>query len=288
MSTPVPQVPSASARPIPIPILLYHSITRDATAGYRPYAVDPVRFRTQMELVAQAGSRTLTVRELGAILADPSGRVPERSVVITFDDGFDDVHREALPVLDRLGLTATAFLVAGHVGATSRWLAAAGEGHRRLMSWSQVRELAAAGIEIGSHSHTHPELDTLPAHLVDRELDRSRAVLEDGLGAPVTSFAYPYGYHTPGLEAALGRHGYQAGCAVKHALSHPGDDRRALGRAMVSPDTTDEQLAAWLDGRGLPLAWAGERPQTIAWRAVRRARSRYARLRPHSDTPTSA
>jgi peptidoglycan/xylan/chitin deacetylase (PgdA/CDA1 family) len=286
VTLPVPRIPPATARPFPI--LLYHSISLEATSGYRPYAVDPGRFRTQMELVAQAGCRTLTVRELGAILADPSGRVPERSVLITFDDGFDDVHREALPVLDRLGLKATAFLVASHIGGTSRWLAAAGEGHRRLMSWSQVHELAGAGIEIGSHSHTHPQLDTVPAHLVDRELGRSRAVLEDGLGAPVTSFAYPYGYYTMGLEAALGRHGYEAGCAVKHALSHSRDDRRALGRAVVSADTTDEQLAAWLDGRGLPLAWAGERPQTIAWRAIRRARYRFARLRQPSDTTASA
>ncbi len=282
----MPRIAPAGARPFPI--LLYHSISAEATPGYRPYAVDPGRFRAQMELVAQAGCRTLTVRELGAILADPSGRVPERSVLITFDDGFDDVHREALPVLDRLGLKATAFLVASQIGGTSPWLAAVGEGQRRLMSWSQVHELAGAGIEIGSHSHTHPELDTLPAHSAGSELGRSRAVLEDGLGAPVTSFAYPYGYHTSGLKTLLRQNGYEAGCAVKHALSHERDDRWALGRAVVAADTSDEQLAAWLDGRGLPLAWRGERPQTIGWRAVRRARSGFARIRRPRDAAPPA
>jgi peptidoglycan/xylan/chitin deacetylase (PgdA/CDA1 family) len=284
MTTPATGTPPATGRPIPI--LLYHSISAEATAGYRPFAVDPGRFRAHMELVAHAGYRTLTVRELGAILADPSGRVPERTAVITFDDGFDDVHREALPVLEQLGLTATAFLVTGFLGGTSRWLAATGEGDRRLLSWTQVRELAAAGIEIGSHSHSHPELDTLPADLAGEELRRSRALLEDGLGAAVTSFAYPYGYHTSELKGLLRQNGYEAGCAVKHALSHERDDRWALGRAVVSADTSDEQLTAWLDGRGLPVAWTGERPQTIGWRAVRRARSGFARFRrPHGAAP---
>ena len=142
--------PIATGRPFPI--LLYHSLSVEASRVYRPYAVDPGRFREQMELVAGGGYRTLTVRELVTILADPSGRLPERSVLVTFDDGFDDVHREALPVLDRLGLRATAFLVTGSVGGTSGWLAGDGEGDRRLLSWTQIRELAGAWIEIGSHS----------------------------------------------------------------------------------------------------------------------------------------
>jgi peptidoglycan/xylan/chitin deacetylase (PgdA/CDA1 family) len=270
--------PIATGRPFPI--LLYHSLSVEASRVYRPYAVDPGRFREQMELVAGGGYRTLTVRELVTILADPSGRLPERSVLVTFDDGFDDVHREALPVLDRLGLRATAFIVTGFLGGTSRWLAGDGEGDRRLLSWTQIRELAGAGIEIGSHSHTHPQLDTLRESWAEEEIRQSRTLLEDGLGAAVTSFAYPYGYHTGTVRALLRRHGYTAGCAVKHALSHDRDDPWALGRAVVSAGTSDEQFTAWLEGRGLPVAWSGERPQTVVWRCVRRVPARFRQSGP--------
>lgn len=268
-----------------LPILLYHSLTTHAAAGYRPYTVDPGRFRDHMELLAGNGYTTLTVRELIAIRDDPAAVIPARSALITFDDGFDDVHREALPVLTALGLRATAFLVSGHLGGTSRWLAPEGEGDRRLLSWTQVRELAAAGIEIGSHSHTHPQLDAIPAARAEEEIRRSRAMLEDGLGAAVTSFAYPHGYHSEAIKAMVRRSGYTSACAVKHALSHDRDDRWGLGRAVVFADTTQEQLAAWLDGTGLPEAWARERPQTIAWRVYRQAR---ARIRRAGSVPGSA
>jgi peptidoglycan/xylan/chitin deacetylase (PgdA/CDA1 family) len=261
----------------PFPILLYHSLTAQATQAYRPYAVDPGKFREQMEMVAASGSRTLTVRDHVAAMAEPRDGDREPRALITFDDGFDDVHREALPVLARLGLKATAFVVTSHVGGTSSWLAGQGEGDRKLLSWTQLRELAGAGIEIGSHSHTHPQLDTLPRALADDEIRRSRSILEDRLQVPVTSFAYPHGYHTARIKAQLGQHGYVAGCAVKNALSHDRDDRWALGRAVVFDDVPPEVFAAWLDGRGLPVAWSGERLQTTAWRLARGAAAKVRR-----------
>jgi peptidoglycan/xylan/chitin deacetylase (PgdA/CDA1 family) len=271
----------------PFPILLYHSLTAEATSGYRPYAVDPARFREQMELVAAGGYRTLTIRDLVAAMDGPVGRAPARSVLITFDDGFDDVHREALPILAGLGLKATAFVVTGHLGGTSRWLAGDGEGDRRLLSWTQLRELASAGIEIGSHSHTHPQLDTISEARADEEIGRSRSLLEEGLQAAVTSFAYPHGYHTKAIMGQLRQHGYTAGCAVKNVLSHDADDRWSLGRAVVFDDTQTEALAAWLEGRGLPAAWSGERLQTTGWRLVRRATARVRQRKP-SSVPTDS
>ncbi len=258
----------------PIPILLYHSLTAEATPRYRPYAVDPGRFREQMEALADAGCRTLTVGELAGLLADRESRLPPRPVLVTFDDGFEEVHRVALPILDRLGLRATAYLVTAHLGGTSRWLERDGEGDRRLLSWAQVRELAAHGVEIGGHSHRHPELDTLPPEVARDEVRRCRELLEDGLGTPVTTFAYPYGYHSPSVKRLVHEAGYSSACAVRHALSHDRDDPLALARVVVPPDAGPDRIIGWLAGRGLVRAGPGERPQTVGWRLVRRTASR--------------
>lgn len=257
-----------------VPILMYHSISDTATRHYRPYAIDPGRFREQMQAIAAGGFRTFTVAEFVSMLADPSAELPERCVLITFDDGFDDVHRVALPILAGLGLRATAFLVTERIGDTSRWLEAQGEGGRRLMAWPEIRDLVRGGFEVGSHSHSHRQLDTLTVGQAEEEIRRSREVLEEGLGSRVTSFAYPHGYHTRRIAELIRANGYTAGCAVKHAFSHRADDPLALGRVAVSADTPGDRFAAWIDGRGLPAARSGERSRTVAWRIVRRARAR--------------
>jgi peptidoglycan/xylan/chitin deacetylase (PgdA/CDA1 family) len=267
-----------------IPILLYHSISGDATRRYQPYVMDAAHFRHQMETIAAGGFRTLTVAEFVSILADPSARLPERCLIITFDDGFEEVHRIALPILAGLGLRATAFLVTAHIGGTSRWLDSEGEGGRRLMAWPQIRELAQAGFEIGSHSHRHSQLDTLTIRGAEEEVRRSREILEEGLGSRITSFAYPHGYHSQRIRELVRASGYTGACAVKHVLSHALDDPWALGRVMVAADTPQDQFAAWIDGRGLPGAGSGERGRTVAWRVVRRTRARLRGSRSNGGT----
>jgi peptidoglycan/xylan/chitin deacetylase (PgdA/CDA1 family) len=276
MSTPADRI---------IPILLYHSLTTVASPGYRPYSVPPDRFRSQMEHLAEARVHTLTVGELVDILDEPAAELPDRCVLLTFDDGFDEIHGLALPILDRLGLRATAFVVTGYVGGTSRWLDAAGEGTRRLMSWTQLAELAAHGVEVGSHSHGHRQLDTLSTAAARDEIVRSKSLLEDRLGLPARSLAYPHGYHSATIKRLVRQAGYSGAVGVKHALSHPADDRWALGRAVVGPDTTDETLDAWLAGVGLARSWTKERPVTRAWRLVRRARAAVRPAAPAPDLP---
>jgi peptidoglycan/xylan/chitin deacetylase (PgdA/CDA1 family) len=259
--------------PSPIPILLYHSLTREASARYRPYAIDPARFAEQMESLAASGCSTLTIRQLVDALRDPTTPLPARPVVITFDDGFREIYDVALPILQRLGLRGTALVVTGHVGGTSRWLDGDGEGWRPLMSWSQIRELAAHGIEIGSHSHRHPQLDTLSEASARTEIATSKQLIEDGIGQAVEAFAYPHGYHSRTVKRLVREAGYEVAFGVKHALSHRDDDRWGLGRAVVTADVATQTLQGWLAGEGLRRSWAAERPQTTVWRAVRRFRA---------------
>jgi peptidoglycan/xylan/chitin deacetylase (PgdA/CDA1 family) len=248
----------------PIPILAYHSIGDDPRDGTMRWSVSPGDFDEQMALLAERGRQALTVARYAAALRGEA-TLPHDPVVITFDDGFADLAERALAVLQRYRLVATAFLVSGWVGAR------AADGGA-VLEWEQVRELRAHGIQIGSHSHTHRALDCLPAAEAERELRLSRELLAGGLGEEVTSFAYPYGYHSARLRRAVQAAGYSSACGVKNALSHQRDDLFALARVLVTRDMGAERIGRLLDGEGAPLSWAGERPLTRGWRAYRRTR----------------
>ncbi len=255
-----------------IPILIYHSLTAEATEPYRHYSMDPGRFAEQMEHVASLGFQTLTIGQLVTAMNGPAGSMPARPLVITFDDGFEEMHSVALPILTRLDLRATAYLVTGYPDLRSHWLAPLGEGDRPLLKAGQVRELDQAGVEIGAHGHSHQPLDEMSFATARADIDASRTALEAIVGHPVATFAYPHGYHTRQLKAYLRASGFLSACAVKQAISHSEDDRYALARAIVGSDISTEALDSWLRGEGLPTSWRGELLKTRVWRTVRRTK----------------
>jgi peptidoglycan/xylan/chitin deacetylase (PgdA/CDA1 family) len=224
-----------------IPILMYHSVDRASAPAFRSFVVSPERFDEQMARLKAGGYQAVTVSDLArARRGGPP--LPARPVVITFDDGFADFHRHALPVLCRYGLTATLYLVTGEIGGTSRWLAREGEGDRPMLSWTQVREVAAAGIECGAHSVSHPKLDALPRRSAAIEVRWSKETLEDRLGRPCLTFAYPYGFYDAAVRRLVRQAGFASACAVRFCLSGPTDDLFGLRRLKIGPETTDNQL----------------------------------------------
>jgi peptidoglycan/xylan/chitin deacetylase (PgdA/CDA1 family) len=252
-----------------IPILMYHSISSTATDRFRPFTMTPERFEEHLAYLSDHGYTTQTVSELVAAL-NSRAVLPERLALITFDDGFADFHTSALPLLQKYGHRSTLYVVSDGVEGASYWMTNEGETDRPIVSWTQLREIAASGVECGAHSHTHRQLDTLWPARARAEIATSKQVLEDGLGQGVTSFAYPYGYHGPTVRRMVLAAGYASACAVKHALSHDEDDPFALGRIIVTADDGVGQLARWLNGQDLPSAWSGERLGTIGWRLARR------------------
>jgi O-antigen biosynthesis protein len=246
----------------------------------------PQLFADHMAYLAESGYRTLTVSEYAAMLSEPMTEAPKQTVVITFDDGFADFTEHALPTLTEHGLTSTMYVVTGCVGSTSTWLESVGQGDRPMLGWSDVESLAEAGVEVGAHTHSHPQLDIVNRSTAWEEIRRSRGVLEDRLGREVPSFAYPFGFHGPRVRALVERAGFSSAAAVKDALSGPGDDPFAIARVIVPGDTGVGTLGDLLAGRGRPFAWQGERTSTKAFRVARRSAARARSLRTgYSRTP---
>ena len=257
----------------PIPILMYHSIADPPEERAWAWSMSPSRFAEHLTYLHLSGYQGLTISQLTDDMRHSPGSLPERVVAITFDDGYADFMENALPLLNQFGFPATLYVTTGYAGQTSRWLEGEGEGERPMMTWEQVREAAQQGIEIGAHSVHHPELDILHPKLAYLEIAGSKAALEQQLGQPVNTFAYPHGYHSPITRALVIKAGFSSACAVKNGLSSLEDDIYALARIMLISDTDTIRLAGWIDGEGLEPVQKQERLRTKAWRAARKVRS---------------
>ena len=194
---------------------MYHEIAQrpETTSSL---AVPPQAWAAQLAYLSAEGYQTLTAAELAAALA-AGGELPARTVVLTFDDGYEDFHSRAMPLLTRYGFTATVFVTTGWVRDSGPLLAGWRPG--RMLSWGQIEEAAGAGIEVAAHSCLHPQLDQLPAKQLRDELHASRARLEDRLGVTVAGVAYPFGYSNPRVRKVTRDVGYAYGCAVGNAMA---------------------------------------------------------------------
>lgn len=221
-----------------------------------------------MAYLAQQHYVTLTVSQYVAARTTVVG-LPESAVVLTFDDGFADFNKVALPVLQRYGLLATLYISTAYVNGTSRFLQREQETDRLMLTWEQLIDISASGIECGAHGHRHLQLDVVPAAIARAEITHSKEVLEEKLNQTITSFAYPYGYYRPAVQQLVREAGYLSACAVRYAMSSPTDDLFALSRLIVPGDTNLQQFAELLAGRGPQLEPSYERVRALAWRGAR-------------------
>ncbi len=181
-----------------LPILTYHSLDDSSS----PISIAPARFRSQMEYLRAMGWRTRRLNELLAGRA--RGEWDARTLVLTFDDGYQNFFEHALPILNECGFTATVFLVSDFVGRTNDWRGQPRWVPRlRLMDWANSKRIVEAGMEIGAHSCTHPHLTRLPLAEAEREIAESQQAIENQLGCAVVSFAYPYGESSLALETIV-------------------------------------------------------------------------------------
>ncbi|MFE7634409.1 MULTISPECIES: polysaccharide deacetylase family protein [unclassified Kitasatospora] len=205
-------------------ILMYHSVAVEQEDPYR-LTVSPERFAEQIGWLYRSGRRGVSVREL--MRAHALGR-DDRLVGLTFDDGYADIARYAVPTLQAYGFTATAYVVADLLGRDNGWDT---EGPRkRLLTVQEVTGLAGAGWEIGSHGLGHRALPGLPPEALAVQARESRRLLEEAVGGPVTGFCYPYGAVDLPAALAVRDAGYDHACAIAHS---PLTGRFALPRCYV-------------------------------------------------------
>ncbi|TLQ46826.1 polysaccharide deacetylase family protein [Streptomyces marianii] len=257
-----------------VPILMYHAIAHRPAPAVHGLSVAPGAFAEQMELLGERGFTPVTTAGLGRAWRHGEP-LPPRPVLITFDDGYEGVHRHALPVLDKLGFASTLFVSTG-------WLRGAheeGGAPDTMLDWGQVRELAAAGTEIGGHSHTHPQLDQLDDRRLRFESLRCREIIAAELGDAPVSFAYPYGYSSRRVRQAVRAAGFAQSLAVGNALARRRQGPYALERVTVRRSTGAEQFERLVEGRGVARDFAGDRALTKGYAVVRRTRRALRLLR---------
>jgi len=215
-----------------LPILSYHRIADDGPAALAPYRVAPARFERQLAYLRRHGYRSIRLDEWVLALAEGDGRIDDRVVALTFDDAYRDFRIRAWPLLRHHGFTATVFVATDHVGGRAEWDRPLGE-PAEIMSWDELRALAAEGVAIGAHSGSHPYLTHLTLAVVIAEGRRSKERLEGELGRPVTVMAYPYGDHDLRVRRAMATCGYHAAVTAQAGLSRLGDNPMALPRQLV-------------------------------------------------------
>ncbi len=213
---------------IDILVLCYHAVSDTWRA---PLSVTPAALDQQLATLVARGYEGR--RFTDAMTEEPT----QPTLVVTFDDGYRSVLEQAKPILDRHGLPGTLFVPTDWPAdprpmrwpGIDRWLKGPFEGELSQLRWDEIRELTAAGWEIGSHTCSHPHLTALPDEDLARELTISRSQIEDQLQAPCTSIAYPYGDVDDRVESATRNAGYLAAAALPHVMYQ--------GRALRWPRT---------------------------------------------------
>jgi len=176
------------------PILLYHHIGASSSPAASTYYVAPEDFESQMRALRDWGYTSISVSQLAEGITH-GARLPNRPVVITFDDGNLDVYANAFPIMQKYGFTGVVYIVANFLYA---------DGYLGL---DQIQALAAAGWEVGSHSMTHAHLP-YDHNRLNFEIAQSRIELQEALGVPVMSFAYPFGETDAVVSQQVQDYGY--------------------------------------------------------------------------------
>jgi peptidoglycan/xylan/chitin deacetylase (PgdA/CDA1 family) len=254
--------PTFTASPIPtatwvhqgpdsvlVPIILYHRI--DISPINSQYYVPPQKFEEEMKLLHDWGYTTITTELLIKAITEGAD-LPPRPLIITFDDGHLNNYTTAFPIMQKYGFTGILYLVANYLGAD------------QYMNAEQIKEMAAAGWEVGSHSISHLDLTTLDPERQRHEIVDSREILEAKLGIPVLTFSYPFGMSNPGIIDYTHFAGYIAGMSLGFTHDQGTSNLYTLQRRDIKGTYDVKQFAAFLPWQGDPIFLPTDTPTPTA------------------------
>ena len=241
-------------------ILGYHGVARCARKD-DPFllSIAPEKFRLQLEMMRDAGFRFVTVAELvrGAV----GGTPPPGLAAVTFDDAMRSTLTTGLPILQELGIRASLYVPTDWLGGTNPWISGP---YSAILTRDELRELAAAGWELGGHTVTHRDLAALDYDGCVREIEGSCRALEEILGAAVQTFAYPFGSYGPAAVSAARNAGLVAAVTTGSGSWEPYE----LTRAMIGAADPLAVVLLKMTDRYEPLL------RIVPLRAIRRASKR--------------
>jgi peptidoglycan/xylan/chitin deacetylase (PgdA/CDA1 family) len=234
-----------------LPILMYHSVSNEREETVSPYyrtAASPEIFAAHMELLRAQGYEVLGL-QAGLEKFHRKNSANAKIAVVTFDDGFRDFYTDALPVLRKHNFGGTVFLPTAFIGREQCDFKS-----RACMAWDEVRESLKAGIEFGSHTVHHPKLYELDWPQIRAELKESKTTIENELGQPVRSFAYPYAFPSAdkrfvkAFVETLKETGYACNVTTKIGLAGSNDDVFTLKRLPMNSADDESLFLAKLAG----------------------------------------
>jgi peptidoglycan/xylan/chitin deacetylase (PgdA/CDA1 family) len=215
-----------------IPILMYHMVCETDDPKEKRYCCHPDAFKQQMAHLKKVGYQVVGLDDLiNSIMNSTS--LPQKSISITFDDGFADNYENAFPALQEYGFPATMFVVSRFAGRTNEWMWEEGFPARKLLGWKELKDMSENGITIGSHTTTHASLTDMDTKSARHEISNSKSELEDALGKPVHFFAYPYGLFNEQTEKCVVEAGYLGACSTRSGFNSEHANPFALRRIEV-------------------------------------------------------
>jgi peptidoglycan/xylan/chitin deacetylase (PgdA/CDA1 family) len=234
----------AMGNPRKIKVLMYHLITENYyfSRKYKNISILLDSFRSQIKFLDRWGFTAITFEDYRLYL-NGELNLPQKPVIITFDDGYEDIYTHVLPTMREFGMKGVLFIIGDRKIKTSAWDTPLGIPPLQLLNDRQIVELHSSGFEIGSHSLSHPQLPIISHESAWEEISQSRMRLEILVNAPVKTFAYPYGLTNESIKKMVSDAGYDFGCGTYTGPPAFGQDHFEIRRMLMSGGMTMSKFA---------------------------------------------
>ena len=196
---------------VAVPIIVYHGVRPNytgETSEVKRYTIEPQILDRELAYLHDNKYNVISLTELYKYF-DDGVPLPPKPIVLTFDDGWKNQYIYAFPLLKKYGFTATFFIFTNAIG------------HKNFLSWDQVKEMNDAGMTIGGHTKTHPYLTRISdPTLLEKEISGGKQIIEEHLGHPIDTFAYPFGLYNATTTRAVAKAGYKTARTSRPGLWH--------------------------------------------------------------------